>query len=128
LRLITSTPYLPHNSGSSGNKLMGSLPNRYSKDKIMSAQDKQHNSNQANCTAKEVVTSRKVIGAWVMGGGIWLLGMLALLVVPMISTDVNARVTPAPTHYSHSGSWKTVTDPSGKYTAVVRDIVQAPKF
>ena len=94
----------------------------------MSAQDNQHNSNQANCTAKQVVTSRKVIGAWVMGGGIWLLGMLALLVVPMISTDVNAGVNSGSAYYSHSGSWKTVTDPSGKYTVTVRNMVQAPKF
>ena len=94
----------------------------------MSTQVTHDKTNQAECTAKQVVTSRKVIGAWVMGGGIWLLGMFALLVVPMISTDVNAGVNSGSAHYSHSGSWKTVTDPSGKYTAVVRDIVQAPKF
>jgi hypothetical protein len=107
---------------------MGSLPNRNSKDRKMSPQGTQDKTNRTNCTAKEVVTSRKVIGAWVMGGGIWLLGMLALLVVPMISTNVNAGVTPTSAYYSHSGSWKTVTDPSGKYTAVVRNLVQAPKF
>ena len=69
----------------------------------------------------------RFISAWVIGGGIWLLGMLALLVVPMITTDVNAGVTSAPAYYSHSGNWTTVTDPSGKYTAVVREMVPAPK-
>ena len=93
----------------------------------MSAQDAHTTKidSQQNSTA---LSRRKVMGAWVMGGGIWLLGMLALLVVPMISLDVNASVTGTSSHYSHSGNWKTVTDPSGKYTAVVREMVLAPKL
>jgi hypothetical protein len=94
----------------------------------MSTQSTNTVNPQANCAVSEVVTSRKVMGAWIMGGGIWLLGMLALLVVPMISTDVNAGITPASSYYAHSGSWKTVTDASGKYTAVVRNMVQGPKL
>ena len=82
---------------------------------------------QAGCAAAEIVTSRKVIGAWVMGGGIWLFGMLALLVVPMVSSDVNAQSKVVSPYYAHSGSWKTITDPSGKYVAVVRSLVNAPK-
>jgi hypothetical protein len=82
---------------------------------------------QTGCAVAEVVSSRKVIGAWVMGGGIWLFGMLALLVVPMVSTDVNAQSTVVSNYYAHSGSWKTISDPSGKYTAVVRNLVPAPK-
>ena len=69
----------------------------------------------------------RFVSAWVIGGGVWLLGMFALMVVPMIATDVNAGVTASPAYYSHSGNWTTVTDPSGKYTAVVRQMVPAPK-
>jgi hypothetical protein len=105
---------------------MGSWPHRNLRIKKMSSQDSQQTNVQANCAVSETVSNRKVIGAWVMGGGIWLLGMLALLVVPMISSNVNAGVSPPSAYYSHSGNWKTVTDPSGKYTAVVREMIQAP--
>jgi hypothetical protein len=74
------------------------------------------------------LSGRKVAAAWIMGGGIWLLGMFALMVVPMIATDVNAHAPATQNYYAHSGSWKTVTDASGKYSAVVRQMVQAPKY
>ena len=93
----------------------------------MPAQDA-HNNKISSRRNSKALSRRKVMDARVMGGGLWLLGMLALLVVPLISMDVNASVTVTSVHYSHSGNWKTVTDPSGKYSAVVREMVPGPKF
>ena len=62
-----------------------------------------------------------------MGGGIWLLGMAGLLVVPLYTSDVNAKTTASSDYYSHTGAWTTIQHPSGKYSTVVRSLVPAKK-
>ena len=121
---------MPHSAIKQAPGPRGAQPDRHIEDETMSSDPKTTTTsqNQKDCAVSETVSNRKVIGAWVMGGGIWLLGMLALMVVPMVSSDVNAGVQQSATYYSHSGAWKTITDPSGKYTAVVRDIVKAPNL
>ncbi len=74
---------------------------------------------------KRGLSTKQVIAAWIMGGGIWLLGMAGLLVVPLYTTDLNAKTTVSADYYSHSGAWTTVQHPSGKYSVVVRGLVPA---
>jgi hypothetical protein len=71
--------------------------------------------------------SRGVIGAWVMGGGIWVLGMAGLMAAP-VTADITTVGVTAANYYTHSGAWQTYTDPSGKYTVVIRSLVHAGKL
>lgn len=68
--------------------------------------------------------SRRVIGAWVMGGGIWILGMFGLLAAP-VTADITTSPIVKSDYYAHAGSWQSYTDPSGKYTVVIRSMVPA---
>ena len=82
----------------------------------------QKNANTTNSTTKRSFVSRKLIGAWVMGGGIWVLGMFGLLVAP-VTADVSTSTTVKSDYYAHAGTWQTYTDASGKYTVVIRGLV-----
>jgi len=79
-------------------------------------------SNKSQPQKSRPLISRPVVGAWVMGGSIWLLGMFGLLAAP-VTADVTTSPITASDYYAHTGSWKTYTDPSGKYTVVIRSMV-----
>lgn len=71
---------------------------------------------------------RSVISAWILGGGIWALGMLGLFAAPLLATETGAeaRAQPVTTAYIHTGSWATYQHPSGKYTVRVRTVRAVP--
>ncbi len=71
---------------------------------------------------------RSVISAWILGGGIWALGMLGLFAAPLLATEsgAEARESTTVTAYIHTGSWATYQHPSGKYTVRLRTVVPVP--
>lgn len=68
------------------------------------------------------VTKREVLSAWLMGGGVWVLGLLALVVLsaPSAAPGGEFASPQASTHYLASQTATRYQDPSGKYTVVVR--------
>jgi len=70
------------------------------------------------------ITLSRVVGAWLVGGGIWVLGMFGLMATP-VTADVTTSPITASDYYTHAGSWRSYTDPTGKYTIVIRTMVPA---
>ncbi len=84
-------------------------------------------SNKSQPRKSPALISRRVIGAWVMGGSIWVLGMFGLLAAP-VTADITTSAVTASDYYAHTGSWKSYTDPSGKYTVVIRALAPGRAF
>lgn len=68
------------------------------------------------------VTKREVLTAWLVGGGVWVLGLLALVALSAQSAAPAGEFASPPTraHYVPSQTATRYQDPSGKYTVVVR--------
>lgn len=68
------------------------------------------------------VTKREVLSAWLVGGGVWVLGLLALVALSAPSAGPGGEFAspPARAHYVPSQTATRYQDPSGKYTVVVR--------
>ncbi len=73
------------------------------------------------------MSARSFLAAWVTGGGLWLLGLIGLVVVPQhydpnVAYLDDATASRDSTYYVHTRTSWLHQDPSGKYTVVVRAI------
>ncbi len=68
------------------------------------------------------MTKREVLSAWLIGGGVWVLGLLALVALSAQSPAPGGEIasTSASSHYVPSQTAMRYQDPSGRYTVVVR--------
>ena len=73
------------------------------------------------------MSTRSFLAAWLTGGGLWLLGLIGLVLVPQpydqrVAYLDGAAASGNSTYYVHTRTSSLHQDPSGKYTVVVRGI------
>lgn len=67
---------------------------------------------------------RELVAAWIVGAGIWLIGMGGLIAASDPTDDQAAQVETDGTssYFLPAGGWSTYQDPSGRYTVVHRSL------
>jgi len=67
-----------------------------------------------------------MVSVWLVYGGVWLLGLLALLAYSKLSASDLPGPLGSPPAFVHSGTTSIPPHPTGGQGAVVRDLRRAP--
>lgn len=65
---------------------------------------------------------REIMAAWVVGGGLWLTGMMGLMILPGPADAVQRATANGPSYFIPTGTLSSYQPLSGKYTVFTRSL------